>query len=68
LEIAGGWNEIQRKEAVKAMSAWIVTFTVVFIAWYVSLHPDYQPILLPLALIIIAIGAYACWQTVPSKE
>lgn len=56
------------KRAVKATSAWIVTFIVVFIAWYVSLYPDYQPFLLVLTFIIIAIGAYACWQTVPSKE
>lgn len=50
------------------MSAWIVTFIVVFTAWYVSLYPDYEPFLLPLAFIVIAVGAYACWQTVPSKE
>lgn len=56
------------KWAVKAMSAWIVTFIAVFIAWYVSLYPDYEPFLLPLAFIIIAVGAYACWQTVPSEE
>ena len=54
------------KRVTKAVAAWIGTFAVAMIAGYVF-YSDYPELLLPLAVLVIVIGAYACWQTVPSK-
>lgn len=55
------------EKIAKAIAAWIGTFAVVSVAWYVATYTDYPELLLPLAFLVIAIGAYACWETVPSK-
>jgi hypothetical protein len=57
---------LNSKRVTKAIVAWIGTFAVAVLAWYVS-YTDYPELLVPLAFIVIVIGAYACWQTVPSK-
>jgi hypothetical protein len=61
--------KLNSKRVSKAIAAWIATFAVIFVAWYVVNYTDYPEVSLLLVLLgIIPIGAYACWQTVPSKQ
>jgi len=56
------------KRVAKAIAAWIATFLIAFVAWYVANYTDYPEMALLLVLLgILPIAAYACWQTVPSK-
>ena len=59
---------LNSKRVIKAIAAWIATFAAVFVAWYVADYTDYPEVAFLLVLLgMIPIGAYACWQTVPSK-
>ena len=59
---------LDRKRIVRAIVAWIATLAVIFAAWYVAEYTDYPELALLLVLLgIIPIGAYACWQTVPTE-
>jgi hypothetical protein len=60
---------LDRKRIERAIAAWIATFAVIFVAWYVADYTDYPEVAFLLVLLgIIPIGAYACWQTVPSQS
>ena len=46
----------------------MATLAVIFAAWYVADYTDYPELALLLVLLgIIPVGAYACWQTVPTE-
>jgi hypothetical protein len=57
------------KRIAKVSGAWIATFLVAFVAWYVMNYTNYPELaLLIVAAGILPIGAVACWQTVPRKK
>ena len=59
---------LDRNRIERAIVAWIATFAVILAAWYVAEYTDYPELAFLLVLLgIIPIGAYACWQTVPTE-
>ena len=59
---------LDAKQIARTIAAWIVTFALTFLAWYVMNYTDYTQLAFFIVVFgVIPIGAYACWQTVPSK-
>jgi len=59
---------LDAKQIARTIAAWIVTFALIFLAWYVMNYTDYTQLAFFIVVFgVIPIGAYACWQTVPSK-
>ena len=61
--------KLNTKRLATAFSAWIATFLIAFVAWYVVNYTDYPELaVLIVVLGIVPMGAIACWQTVPKKK
>ena len=46
----------------------MATFATAFLASYAMNYTDYPELALPIVIVgILPLGAYACWQTVPSN-
>jgi hypothetical protein len=60
--------KLNSKRIGRAIAAWIATFLIAFVAWYVVNYTEYPELGLLIVLLgILPAGAYACWQTVPSE-